>query len=191
MMSQWTDLAEKVQGTGGCKVDPATKKIVCERKEECWGGSHVRESFTAVTRTLEYDCGSKCEGPLLIDCCQTCAGVAQNPSSLGVNNIRCKGCGDKSKLERLASKARCDVQDGEFRCSSVGHCDVGHPSQTCEDIHYKCHIFPCNNCRDQTLQAKCCEVCLHRVCSQTPDTVILCQGCDELPGRSWRWMPWR
>mmetsp|Transcript_32315 Transcript_32315/g.70558 ORF Transcript_32315/g.70558 Transcript_32315/m.70558 type:complete len:167 (+) Transcript_32315:3-503(+) len=163
----------------------------CRRQQECAGGVHVETQSTKLTKSLAYDCGQHCEGPLLIDCCQKCRSLAESPQDLGVEVVTCTGC-EQSALEKEASLAHCDVRDGQFNCKSIGHCTLGAPSETCSVTQYKCDIVPCSKCTDPTLRAACCEECLGNMCKPGQEDVVVCEGCAGEPeGAIWKWFPWQ
>merc|ERR1712087_693773 len=96
----WGKLAQKAYGHGDCTIDQITKKMHCHRDETCNGGKRVTENFTKGHRKLEYNCGASREGPLLIDCCQTCDNLVANPASVEVDSVICQGC-DKARLQKI------------------------------------------------------------------------------------------
>merc|ERR1711957_805173 len=100
--------------------------------------------------------------------------------SLGVESVVCKGC-DKSRLQQVAVKSKCTMENGKFECASAGHCELGTPAQDCTMTPYACHIYPCSACADETLKAKCCESCLVQMCGEAAPIVTLCQGCEAPP----------
>lgn len=184
---RWQELARNVRPSR-CHVDPHTKMMICKRENTCQGGHNMAHDFTSVTKTLTYNCRAKCKGPLLLDCCETCLKAQGSAEQWGLDSIQCEGC-DNSEMEEEAQKADCVLQDGKFHChNKPAACEAGEPSETRNEVHYRCNIYPCSNCKAPHLKAKCCAECLKMMCTNSSSLQdrMACEGCDN-PESSQSW----
>merc|ERR1711957_134168 len=77
--------------------------------------------------------------------------------------------------------AHCQMYNGAFRCETSDMCTVGEPHETCNEEHNSCDVYPCGDCGDDHLKARCCADCLNFLCD-SPDKRMMCEGCfDEKP----------
>mmetsp|Transcript_71822 Transcript_71822/g.181519 ORF Transcript_71822/g.181519 Transcript_71822/m.181519 type:complete len:463 (-) Transcript_71822:174-1562(-) len=186
---RWKDLAKNIRPRD-CDIDPETKLMTCSRDEVCHGGHYVAEAYVKVTKNLTYDCAATCQGSLLISCCSECTKTQKNAAQWGLDNIFCEGCAEDN-LNAIAKKSDCSLQsDGTFFCDSTGSCSAGVPTESCEEVHHVCDVFPCNNCDAPHLQAQCCADCLGMMCSGDPSRRMMCEGCESPPGDKAWWSSW-
>jgi len=172
-----------------CEIDPKTKKMKCARASQtCRGGEVKTAREQLVITNLTYNCASTCKGALVIDCCDTCKSHRNDPGSLGVANVICKGCEDE-ELIRAASSADCVFEGGAFNCDSSGSCASGVVETKCHVTDIRCEVYPCDTCTDPQLKGQCCKKCLEKLCTDTPEDRMACQGCETLP--TGQWWPWR
>lgn len=177
----WEAAAQKVKEGGRCKIDPTTKMMVCENNAECSGGSELKKSVDFVNRTLTYNCPSRCQGALLIDCCNTCTAAQLNPAQFQVTAIACPGCDQQSQtLASQQANGDCSWTGSAFQCKTEGHCELGEAQQSCAKLNWQCDIVPCDKCTDDQLKAKCCADCVGRMCSGTYGRIV-CKGCESPP----------
>mmetsp|Transcript_46387 Transcript_46387/g.110485 ORF Transcript_46387/g.110485 Transcript_46387/m.110485 type:complete len:355 (+) Transcript_46387:61-1125(+) len=180
LLGSWQAQAQAHAGGdlgGGCKIDHNTKQIVCERKAACQGGHIDERRWMETTHNATYDCGARCAGTLLVDCCNLCLHL--NAKDLGFDGIQCRGC-EEGPLRHIVEQnsAECSRdENGYFFCETQSSCEVGEPTTVVLPRWYDCQVTPCDQCSNSQLHAECCAVCLQDMCTH-PERRTACQGCQ-------------